>query len=166
MSVNKKYVANNRRSMLLILGGRGGQLTLEFKPGYGFSHEGCFLSNDESIQEALESDPRFNKSYRLAQIDNMDVAEFNARKVIKDSATSKPVPEKIKEEVVTPTGDQAPKEKVEETPQVPEIPSFKTIQDAKNWLNKVHKVPFSQLGNKKKIFAKVEELKLNIKIEN
>ena len=81
MSENKKYIANNRQSlsMVMVLPG-GGQHTIEFKPGYGLLNEGHYFTNDPKVQELLEKDKRFNKTYRLEEINNMNFREYNARK--------------------------------------------------------------------------------------
>lgn len=156
MAVNKRYVANNRQSLMIIINHPGlGQTTIEFKPGYGLRSEGYFLTNDPEMQDALESDKRYEKSYRLAEIDNMDIAEYTARKIIA---------EREKEE-----SKELPKENpAEETEQdnTPKKRSFETSQAAKDWLNKEHNVPFNQISNRKKIVDKATELGFNIEFLN
>lgn len=141
MAVNKRYVANNRQSLVLVLVTGENQMSIEFKPGYGLRDEGYFLTNDLKVQQILEKDPRYKKSYRLAEIDNMDIAEYIARNIIKEKET--------------------PKEVVKD-----DMKPFTTSQEAKDWLNKEHAVPFNQITNKKKIIDKALELGFKIEFVN
>ena len=143
MAVNKRYVANNRQSLVLVLVTGESQMSIEFKPGYGLRNEGYFLTNDLKVQQMLEKDSRYNKSYRLAEIDNMDIAEYIARNCIKDKE------------------NETPKEAVNDDTKI-----FTTSQEAKDWLNKEYKVPFNQITNKKKIIDKALELGFKIEFEN
>lgn len=143
MSVNKKYVANNRQSLLLILMlPSRGQISLEFNSGYGLNSEGFYLTNDEALQAVLESDKRFNKTYRLAEIDGISLVEYNARKEMRENNL---LPEEPKE---------------------PEPKSFRTSQDAKEWLHKEFAVPYALILNKDKIKAKALELGFDVTFEN
>jgi len=150
MAVNKRYVANNRQSLMIIINHPGlGQTTIEFKPGYGLRSEGYFLTNDPDMQDALENDKRYKKSYRLAEIDNMDIAEYTARKILSEKK------------------DETPKEPLTtEVDNSPNKISFETSQAAKDWLNKEHNVPFNQISNRKKIVDKATELGFNIEFLN
>lgn len=151
MAVNKRYVANNRQSLVLILNDPNmGQMTIEFKPGYGLRNEGYFLTNDPKVQQILEKDPRYNKSYRVDEIDNVPIAEYIARRTLnvpKDGGT--------KETVADEQGEKNPERK-----------EFATAQEAKDWLNKEHAVPLNQITNKKKIVDKAIELGFKIEFVN
>lgn len=142
--MNKRYTANNRQSLLLILiMPEGGQMSIEFKHGYSLRNEAYFMTNDEILQEVLEKDARFNKTYRLTEIDGMDVAEYNSRK---DMAKSGALSEATTSEL---------------TPM-----SFPTAQAAKEWLTREHAVPVIVLANKGKIIEKAKELGFEVSFEN
>lgn len=143
MPENKRYVANNRQSLLLILSlPGGGQTSIEFRPGYGLQAEGYFLTNNEQVQEALEADKRFGKTYRLDEINNMPLTEYNARKSLKEKGIELPKDTRLLEERV-----------------------FPRVQDAKEWLEKDHNVPISLIGNRAKIIEKARELGFLVKFE-
>lgn len=55
-----------------------GQLSIEFQSGYGMKREAYFITNNKEIQEVLEADKRFNNSYRLEEIDNINIAEYES----------------------------------------------------------------------------------------
>lgn len=142
--MNKRYTANNRQSLLLILMlPDAGQMSIEFKHGYSLRNEAYFMTNDETLQEVLENDVRYNKTYRLTEIDGMDVAEYNSRK---DLAESGEMPEIMNSDL---------------TPM-----SFPTAQAAKEWLTKEHAVPVIILANKGKIVEKAKELGFEVTFEN
>ena len=85
--VNKRYTANNRQGLLIILMlPQGGQMSIEFKGGYGIRNEAFHFTNQEEVQLALENDPRFGKSYRLSEVDGMDIS---ARLFAKESRKKK-----------------------------------------------------------------------------
>ena len=141
--MNKRYTANNRQSLILILIlPTSGQMSIEFKHGYSIHNEAYFLTNDATVQEALEKDQRFGKSYRLSEIDGMDVAEYNSRKDMKEAGVSDG-------------------ESNELTPL-----SFPNAQTAKEWLHKDHSVPLALLTNKGKTYEKAKELGFEITFEN
>ena len=84
-TVNKTYVANNRQEYSLVIASAllpNGSMILEFRGGYGMSPEAYYFTEDSLMQKVLEEDHRFGDSYRLAKINNMDVAEYNARLAI------------------------------------------------------------------------------------
>jgi hypothetical protein len=144
----KKYVAINRKSLLIIIGlpDSNRQLSVEFSSAYGLNNEGFFYTKDELVQKALENDHRFNKSFRLAQIDNVDVAEYNARQEIS----------KRQEEVteINPV-----------VPEGPEVISFDNINEAKDFL--VSKgVGKKQIPNPVAIVNRAKELGFTIEIKN
>lgn len=100
--VNKRYVAINRQSLLLVVNvPNGGYRNVEFLNGYGLLNEGYVLTNEPELQEILEKHPRFNQSFRLAEIDNVPVAEYEARKQIaqqkqKDAEKAAKAAEKVR----------------------------------------------------------------------
>ena len=53
-----------------------------------------------------------------------------------------------------------------EEPKEPEPKSFRTSQDAKEWLHKEFAVPYALILNKDKIKAKALELGFNVTFEN
>jgi hypothetical protein len=162
MAVNKRYVANNRQSLMLIINSGLSQQTIEFKPGYGLRNEGYFLTNDLAMQQALEKDHRYNKSYRLDAINNIPIAEWIARNTIAQKEKEKE--DKLVKEVNPVPGET--EQKKDDVPRVPEKVPFSTSQEAKDWLNKEHGVPFNQITNKKKIIDKAIELGLKIEFVN
>jgi hypothetical protein len=83
--VNKRYVAINRSSLILIakLPENKGQLSIEFQSGYGMKREAYFMTDKKEIQDVLEADKRFNNSYRLEEIDNIPVIEYEFRQAQK-----------------------------------------------------------------------------------
>lgn len=163
-TVNKRYVANNRRSLTMGVRLQSGQsYTIEFFNGYGLRNEGYFLTNNVEVQEALESDPRFNKSYRLEEIDNVNIAEYNALQELKKRKVVVPA-EEPKAEVITAETPAEPVDEVvaEESKNL----EFDNAQTAKNFLNKEHGVPFSQMKNKAAILKSAEELGFKIVFKN
>lgn len=197
--VNKRYTANNRQGLLIILMlPQGGQMSIEFKGGYGIRNEAFYFTNQEEVQLALENDPRFGKSYRLSEVDGMDISEYLARKVIREREQEEKdlLKSKVLELVppVDPGADDNQTEDEEGEGKQPEIPTappvvpvvppvssetstipeitgsdslkhFKNAQAAKEWLNKEHHVPASQLTNKGKIVEKAKELGFTIEFE-
>ncbi len=138
---SKRYVANNRDSLLIILAlPEKRQASIEFIPGYSLRREGYFITSNETLQQALEEDARFGKKYRLAEIDGMLIEEYNARKALglKDKSVEK----------------EGQTEK-----------SFKTVQQARDWLNREHNIPFTVLGNKARITEKACELGFQLTFE-
>lgn len=78
--INKRYIANNRQSLNLAVKLQNDSTrTVEFNTGYGLKSEGYFLTDDPDLQKALEKDARFKKSYRLAEIDGVNIAEIEAK---------------------------------------------------------------------------------------
>lgn len=53
----------------------------------------------------------------------------------------------------------------EAEPELEVIP-FKTVQDAKDWLNKEHGVSYNQILNRKQVIEQFKELNLNVSFEN
>ena len=90
MAVNKKYSAISRRNYLLSidLPGRDGQINVDFKSGYGRNGDAFLFTDDPALQKALESDKRFNKTFRLESIDGMLIEEYEARKLIGQNVTA------------------------------------------------------------------------------
>lgn len=93
--MNKKYTAINRTSLLLIanLPDKKGQISLKFNPGYGLNNDAYFVTDDKDIQDVLEKDARFNSTYKLATIDNMPVAQYNALKQLEEDKKTGNLPD-------------------------------------------------------------------------
>ncbi len=169
---NKRYTAFNRQNFLLVVNvpGTTNQMSIEFSGGYGMSSEAYFFTNDIDVQNMLESDPRFNEKFRLTEIDNVPIAEYNARKEIK--AAKKEVVQKVevKPEVVQEAKTEAevipaaPKEVVEKVAVKRNV--FKNMQDARNYFASELKVPFHLTNNKQKLKEKAAELGVNIVLES
>lgn len=136
--MNKRYVANNRQNLQIIVNLPKQQVTITFNSGYGLRREAYFITRNEELQKALEEDARFNKSYRLAEIDNMNISEYNARKAIELSQ----MPE--------PTQDM----------------EFRTNTDAKEWINRTHGVPYAKIVNKAMLTIEYAKLGITLKINN
>ena len=141
MTPNKRYVANNRQNLQIIvsLPEDKGQTTITFQTGYGLRREAFCLTNDAVIQKALESDKRFNKSYRLEEIDGVPIAEYNARLAL----------------------ESAEKNEVNKESDLHEM-KFDTVKDAKTWLNTEHHISFALLKNKETIKEEAEKLGFNV----
>ncbi len=134
--MNKRYTANNRQNLQIVIGlPAKRQTTITFISGYGLKREGYFITENEDLQKALEKDDRFNRSFRLSEVDNMSIAEYNANADIK----------KKKEQ----------SEKI-----------FKTIQEAKDWLNANYNVPYNKLGNKTLCEKEFKNVGLELHFEN
>jgi hypothetical protein len=148
MSVNKKYQALNRQSLIMVVQvpGTDKTMTIEFKNGYGLQKDGYFLTNDPVIQDILEKDKRFKDVYALVEIDNVGIAEYNARKELGLDANNKP--------------------EAEEKPQGDGKKLFVNAQAAKDWLNAEHGVPFNAINNKTKVIEKAKELGFDIAFES
>jgi hypothetical protein len=143
--MNKRYTANNRQSLLLILMlPDGGQMSIEFKHGYSLHNEAYFMTNDETIQEVLENSPKFNSTYRLSEVNGMDIAEYNSRKDLAEN------------------GDLGSLSGGELTPM-----TFPNGQAAKEWLSKEpYNIAAGQLGSKAKIVEKAKELGFEVTFES
>lgn len=106
------------------------------------------VTQDELLQAKLEKLESFNVHFKLeSAIETPDPVNVE-------------VPE-AEREVITEV------EPVAETATIAESEPvfFKTVQDAKNWLNDVHHVPFNEITNKEKVLGKASELGLNIVFE-
>lgn len=146
MALYKRYVANDLQNLQIIISLPGsGQVTITFNSGYGLRREAYFLTDNETIQNALENDHRLNKSFRLAEINNMSVAEYEARLSIENAI--KIAEEKDKKENPTPK-------------------EFPTISAAKTWLHHELNVPMAKLGNKAAVIEKALELGFEISFLN
>lgn len=154
---NKRYTAFNRQNLLLVVIMPGSQqMTIEFTGGYGMNNEAYYFTADADIQNMLESDPRFNEKYRLTEIDNVSVPEYEARKQIKEAkAEVKVNPEPKPEVVVT----EVPKKEVVKKN------TFTNLQEARNYLNAQYNVPFHLISNKQKLKEKAKELGMDIILE-
>ncbi len=150
---NKRYIGNNRQNyqVTVNLPENKGQVTITFNSGYGLRPESFFLTSDEYVQAALEQDKRFNRSYRLAEIDNVPLAEYMAKKAI---AGKKETASKITTEEVL-TNDN----------QKPEVKTFANFLAAKSWLCKNYTAVYSELNSKEVLAAKYAEAGLELKIE-
>lgn len=153
MSENKRYVANNRQNLQLTvdLPDKKGQITITFQAGYGLRREGYFLTNDEMIQSVLEGDARFNRSYRLSEINNVSLAEYNALKTIAENKET--TTEVTSEEVLT------------DDTQKPEVKTFANFLAAKSWLCKNYTAVYSEMKSKEILTAKYAEAGFELKIE-
>ena len=152
--VNKIYVANNRQGLLLVIKPTSTtQMSLSFNSGYGLRNEAYFGTDDPFLQEALEKDTRFGKTYRLERVNNMDVAEWNARQELKNSEVKT---------VKLPTEENQTSDKNN-----PKDILLDNAQAAKNFLNaEPYNIPFNQLKNKAAIFEEAKKLGLNLKLKS
>ncbi len=143
MGTNKKYTSINRQSLLIVIAlpQKKGQCTIEFKTGYGLSAEGYYFTNDPIIQEALESDKRFNKSFRLDKIDNVSIHEYNAKITVDKQNEDDELPVII--------------EKV-----------FSNVNGAKDFFKAdPYEIPVSKLATKSAIIDQGKALNFDIKFE-
>jgi len=145
MTPNKKYKSINRSGLLIVIVSPESkrQFTIEFKPGYGRNAEGYYYTNDPVVQEAIENDKRFNKSFKIDKINNLSIHEYNAK-----TKSSK------QGEVVPPTVVFVEK-------------MFKNVNAAKDFFRAdPYKVPVSKLATKALIVAKGKTLGFETKFEN
>jgi len=149
---NKRYIGNNRQNyqVTVNLPENKGQVTLTFNSGYGLRPESYLLTSDENVQAALEQDKRFNRSYRLTEIDNVPLSEYNARIAIAKKTKEE------KEIKVLPVVDL----------EVKEVKTFANFLSAKSWLSKNYEVVYSELINKEILAAKYAEAGFELKIES
>ena len=141
--MNKRYVAINRSSLILIakLPENKGQLSIEFQAGYGMKKEAYFITNNKEIQDVLESDKRFNESYRLEEIDNINVVEYEFIQTQKESVVN----------------DSNAIEKMQ----------FNSINDARDFLaNEPYNIERNKLNNPKSILNRAKELGFEFEILN
>lgn len=150
--VNKIYVANNRQGLLLVIKPTDTtQISINFNSGYGLRNEAYFGTDDPKLQESLEKDARFGKTYRLERVNNMDVAEWNARQDLEKTGKIKSIDTVIPE--------------AEETNPNKEI-TLDNAQAAKNFLNaEPYNIPFNQMKNKTAIFEEAKKLGLSLKLK-
>ena len=134
---SKRYVANNRANLQIVVTlPDSGQVTITFNTGYGLRREGYFLTSNEAIQKAFESDKRYNLSYRLEEIDNIPLAEYEARKFLKSN----------------------------EVP-VSNVKTFRINNDAKDWINSHYGIPYSRLINKAMLTEEYAALGFELQFE-
>lgn len=141
--MNKRYVAINRSSLILIakLPENKGQLSIEFQSGYGMKKEAYFITNNKEIQDVLESDKRFNESYRLEEIDNINVVEYEFLQTQKESV-------------------------VNDSNAIEKMP-FNNINDARDFLaNEPYNIERNKLNNPKSILNRAKELGFEFEILN
>ena len=150
--VNKIYVANNRQGLLLVIRPTNTtQISINFNSGYGLRNEAYYGTDNPELQESLEKDARFGKTYRLERVNNMDVAEWNARQKLKKAGEIKSI------NTVTPATEESnPNEEI----------ILDNAQAAKNFLNaEPYNIPFNQMKNKAAIFEEAKKLGLTLKLK-
>jgi hypothetical protein len=151
--VNKRYAAINRQNLILVVKSDeipGKTFSITFTTGYGILHpEAYFITNNPILQKVLENDPRFNDSYRLIQINGVELPEYYARQALAKQKASMPI---------LPS-------KEDEQPEVEKQPVFSNVQAAKEWMNKKFDIPFSQINNKTKLLTKAKELNIKFILE-
>jgi hypothetical protein len=154
MSANKRYTANNRQNLQITvnLPDNKGQVTLTFHSGYGLKSEGYYLTNNETIQTALEQDLRFNKSYRLSEINNVPFAEYSARKAIAEKG------KKEETEALPVDGFVKPVKELE-------VKTFPNYLSAKSWLCKNYTVMNYEITSKEILVSKYAEAGFEVKIQ-
>ena len=109
-----------------------------------------FVTTDEHLQKQLEETDSFNVHFVVDSIiiDEEGQAQSPAKEPTKIADMATPEPEV----------------KAETEPSAPQSLEFKTVQEAKNYLNSTHSVPFHQIGNEAKVVEKAKELGLDIHI--
>lgn len=149
----KKYVANNRSKLTLIVSlPEGGQTTIEFRKGYG--NEAYHLTNVEEMQNILENDPRFGESYRLEEIDNVFIKTYEARQLLLDKKTE----EKPVDPPASPDGTKV---------DPPACIEFKNINEIRDYLmGEPYNVESKKIPNLKAVENKAKELGIVFKILN
>ena len=118
-----------------------GQLSIEFQSGYGMKREAYFITNDKEIQDVLEADKRFNNSYRLEEIDNINIAEYEFRQTQQGSSVDK-----------TTTLEKM---------------QFNSINDARDFLtSEPYNIDKTKLNNPKAMLNRAKELGFEFEILN
>ena len=146
-----------------------------------------YSTSDEKEQEILESYPGFNVSFKLSNetlmlIEEAKVSEIEEIEEAEEVDTEdSEVPETttlIEDEETSDTEDSevledeevAPEDKEEEAEE-PNIPTkvekqFKSLKEAKLWINETHEIPFHKLSNSGYITEEFEKLNYTLVIEN
>ena len=137
MTPNKRYVANKRQQLQIVVALADGQTTITFNGGYGLRPDAYYITNDEALQNALEKDSRFNVSYRLDEIDNVSTAEYQAKSITQESKEAN----------------------------LP-VKTFRTNTEAKDWINEYYHVPYNRITNKVQLIAEYEKQGFKLEFEN
>lgn len=113
-----------------------------------------YSTSDEKEQQILESYPGFNVSFKLSNETLMLIEETNASEI----------------EVLTPVEEEKTPEieVIAEEVKVPEkvVKTFKTLSEAKAWINETHEIPFHKLSNSGYMTEEFEKLNYTLVIEN
>lgn len=113
-----------------------------------------YSTSDEKEQQILESYQGFNVSFKLSNETLMLIEETKASEI----------------EVLTPIEEETLPgvEAVIEEVKVPEkvVKTFKTLSEAKAWINETHEIPFHKLSNSGYITEEFEKLNYTLVIEN
>ena len=134
----KKYISTGASPLSIDIMDRGILHTFDFRGGFKnpIFKPPSYLTDKIEEQELLETHPSFNVSFKLEET------------FVEQSGSKK-------KEAVILEQESAPKD-VE----------FRNTQEAKNWLNKNHNVPFTKINNKAKVIAMGQELGFNILFES
>ena len=113
-----------------------------------------YSTSDEKEQQILESYPGFNVSFKLSNETLMLIEETKASEI----------------EVLTPIEEEKTPEieVITEEVKVPEkvVKTFKTLSEAKAWINETHEIPFHKLSNSGYMTEEFEKLNYTLVIEN
>ena len=167
--MNKVRYCSNCVSFNISLSLKAGRKTINFAGKDVLKKERYFDTEDEEIQQALESMKDYGTYfYRSNEFDWM---KAEAKKVGKEEGfmpdvetiqTISDLSEVIEKEVLANA-----EETKEPTPPVSLEPkSFKTNLVAQNWINKNHAVPYTKLKSKESLEAEYAKLGFQLKIEN
>ena len=113
-----------------------------------------YSTSDEKEQQILESYPGFNVSFKLSNETLMLIEETKASEI----EVLTPVEEEKKPEIEVTTEEVKVPEKVTKT--------FKTLSEAKAWINETHEIPFHKLSNSGYMTEEFEKLNYTLVIEN
>jgi len=127
-----------------------------------------YSTSDEKEQQILESYQGFNVSFKLSNetlmlIEEEKVSEIEVLTPIEEEKVSEiEVLTPIEEETLPEIEDVIEEEKVSEKV----VKTFKTLSEAKAWINETHEIPFHRLSNSGYMTEEFEKLNYKLVIEN
>lgn len=162
----KKYKANNLQKLLTYVTIPGkGMVAVTFKPGYGQNFDAMLLTTDKELQDALENSKDFNVLYRLEEVNNIYVKEYEALISIEESKKALD----LKKDETTPGVEGVIDQKPDKEPEVIEglkVIKVKDIQEAKNILGaEPYNVPKIKIPNVTAISNRAAEFGLTFEYE-
>lgn len=134
-----------------------------------------YSTSDEKEQEILESYPGFNVSFKLSDETLMLIEEAKASEIeeVEEETEDSEVPETTTTIEDEETSENEDSEVTEDEKEVEEVKmpvkvekQFKSLKEAKLWINETHEIPFHKLSNSGYITEEFEKLNYTLVIEN